>query len=352
MKRSATQYVGIDLHQATSSVCVRDSDGRITQQTVIQTSASEISRLVRSLGGDPMVTFEEGTQSQWLYDVLRNDARVIVCDPRRNHSMKDNKNDRLDAEKLSDLLRAGQLRPVYHDTHSVRELRELVRTYTSLVQDANRIMLRLKAIYRGRAIATPGAAVYRQSNRQEWLDRIESPSARLRASSLLVLLDQVQTLRIESRAAMMREARQHPAVKLLQTFPQVGPVRSAEIVSIIATPHRFRTRRHLWSYSGLSVITRSSSDYEYTPDGLRRSRRRVMTRGLNKNANHQLKNVFKAIATALARSDTPLGDRHRERVARGMRESLATVTLARTVAAILLTMWKEGAPYDAQRLKR
>jgi hypothetical protein len=40
---------------------------------------------------------------------------VIVCDPRKNALLNaGNKNDRVDARKLSDLLRAGLLTPVYH----------------------------------------------------------------------------------------------------------------------------------------------------------------------------------------------------------------------------------------------
>jgi hypothetical protein len=35
-----------------------------------------------------------------------------------------------------------------------------------------------------------------------------------------------------------------------------------------------------------------------------------------------------------------------------MRESLAKVTLARSVAAILLSMWKKGEPYDDDKLNR
>lgn len=349
---TTTQYVGIDLHQATSSVCIRDVDGRITQQTVLQTSAPAIRGLIRSLGGDVFVTFEEGTQSQWLYDVLRNDAKVLVCDPRHNHSMKANKSDKVDAERLSDLLRAGMLRPVYHDIHSVRDLRELVRSYTTLVQDATRIMLRLKALYRARTIATKGDGVYQKKGRAGWLARIDSSAARQRAERLLVQLDHVQELRKEAKHAMLREAKHHKAVQLLQTFPHIGPIRAAEIVSIMATPHRFRTKRQLWAYAGLAVVTRSSSDYEMTPQGLRRKKRAPSTRGLNRNANHQLKKVFKSIANELASTDTPLGDHHRERLARGMRESLAKVTLARSVAAILLAMWKNGEPYDDDKLNR
>jgi hypothetical protein len=63
LQPTTTQYVGIDLHQATSSICVRDVDGRITQQTA-QTSAPAILGLRTGRpGGEVLVTFEEGTQS-------------------------------------------------------------------------------------------------------------------------------------------------------------------------------------------------------------------------------------------------------------------------------------------------
>ena len=39
------------------------------------------------------------------------------------------KNDKVDARKLSDLLRTGMLRPVYHGEHGLRTLRELARSY-------------------------------------------------------------------------------------------------------------------------------------------------------------------------------------------------------------------------------
>jgi len=48
------------------------------------------------------VTFEEGTWSAWLHDLLKpHVTRVVVCDPRKNALLKaGNKNDRIDARKL------------------------------------------------------------------------------------------------------------------------------------------------------------------------------------------------------------------------------------------------------------
>jgi transposase len=120
------------------------------------TEATAIVDLVRGLGPRVHVVFEEGTQAQWLHDLLRPVAeRVVVCNV-RGRSPAGNKNDRVDVDRLSEDLRNGSLKVVYHGASSVLNLKELVRSYNNLVQDSTRVMLRVKALFRSRAIATPG----------------------------------------------------------------------------------------------------------------------------------------------------------------------------------------------------
>src|SRR5262252_6657164 len=64
----------------------------------------------------------------------------------------------------------------------------------------------------------------------------------------------------------------------------------------IQTPHRFRTKRQLWAYSGLALETRISAEYCYVEGQLRRSKKLLSIRGLNKDHNHDLKGLFKAAA--------------------------------------------------------
>ena len=61
---------------------------------------------------------------------------------------------------------------------------------------------------------------------------------------------------------MLAESREHRAVGLLRTIPQLGPIRAAFIVATVDTPHRFRTKRQFWSYVGLAVVTHMSAEYE------------------------------------------------------------------------------------------
>jgi hypothetical protein len=114
MKQQAIQYVALDVHQATLVVSVRDEQGSIVMRATVATEAKAIVGLVRGLGSRVHVVFEEGTQAQWLHDVLKpHTERVVVCNI-RGRAETGNKSDRLDADRLSELLRLGSLKAVYH----------------------------------------------------------------------------------------------------------------------------------------------------------------------------------------------------------------------------------------------
>jgi hypothetical protein len=71
MKQQAIQYVALDVHQATLVVSVRDVQGSIVMRATVATEARAIVGLVRGLGSRVHIVFEEGTQAQWLHDVLK-----------------------------------------------------------------------------------------------------------------------------------------------------------------------------------------------------------------------------------------------------------------------------------------
>ena len=173
-----TKYIGLDVHQATISAAVLDSTGHLVMESILETKAATILQFIHGLRGTVQGTFEEGTCAAWLHDLLKSHvASVLVCDPRKNALLKaGNKNDRIDARKLADLLRTGLLSPVYHGENGVRTLRELARSYLALTRDTTRVMNRLKAIYRSWAIPCAGQRVYAPRYRSEWLAKITKPA--------------------------------------------------------------------------------------------------------------------------------------------------------------------------------
>jgi len=189
---------------------------------------------------------------------------VLVCNPRRNALLKaGSKNDKVDARKLSDLLRTGMLRPVYHGEHGLRRLRELARSYQTMSQDLSRVINRIKALYRGWGIPCAGTQVYAPRYRQEWLEKIEHSGVRRRAELLYQQLDGLQALRRSLRPELLAESQKHNATKLLRQIPCIGPIRAARLLALMQTPHRFRSKRQLWTYSGLGIETRDSAQYRF-----------------------------------------------------------------------------------------
>jgi transposase len=144
------KYIGMDVHQATISVAVMDAGGKLIMECLLETKASTIVEFIQGLQGTLSLTFEEGTSAAWLHDLLKpHVSRLVVCDPRKNALLKDgSKSDRIDARKLAELLRTNQLKPVYHEEHGIRGLKELGRSYLTITKDVTRVMNRIKALYR------------------------------------------------------------------------------------------------------------------------------------------------------------------------------------------------------------
>jgi transposase len=342
----------MDVHQASIVIVVLNGAGKVIETSSIQTGAAAVRSYLQRLKGKVLVTFEEGTQAQWLYDLVQPlVTQVIVCDPRHNRLLASgNKSDRIDAQKLAELLRSGLLKAVDHEDHGVRALKELVRNYECLVQDSTRAMSRLKAIYRGRAIACPGHEIYRQDQKEKWLGKLKERGVKVRAGYLYEQLAALHPLRQKAKLAMLREARRQAAYRCLMSVPRLGPISVAQLLAVVGSPHRFRSKRQFWPYVGLAVVTRSSADQVVINGVWQRNRRPVATRGLNRNHNHLLKRVFKMAATGACQSG-PFAGTYEALLERGTDPALARLTIARKIAALTLSIWKHGELFQVERMK-
>ena len=132
------KYIGMDVPKAAVVITVLNSSGKLVMESIVETKASSILQFIHGLRGELHVTWEEGTWAAWLYDVRKPHVhQLLVCNPRRNALLKEgSKNDKVDARKLAELLRAGMLRPVYHGENGLRTLRELARSYQTISKES------------------------------------------------------------------------------------------------------------------------------------------------------------------------------------------------------------------------
>lgn len=345
------KYVGLDVHKAITVIAVINQQGQVLSRAQIKTRADNFRDFFRGLSGTVHLALEEGSWSAWLYKLLKPlVSSVTVCDPRHNKLIgAGNKSDDQDAESLAQLLRLGNLKSVYKGDPQQVALRELFRAYDNLVGDTTRAQNRLKAIYRGRGLDCSGRSLLRADRRDSWLAQLPEEAARFRAQMLLLEIDNLQLLRKQAKARLLEACKNHPASPILIKLPGFGPVRVAALIAIVATPHRFRTKRQFWPYCGLAVVQHTSADYVESEGRIIKKRKKAATRGLNRNHHPRLKAVFKGAALTALHDET-FRAYYDRLVAEGTKPELALISVARKLACVALTIWQRNEAYDPTKV--
>jgi transposase len=346
------KYIGLDVHAASTTFAVIGESGRRLSSHVVETNGQALVEQLKAIAGKKHVCLEEGTQSAWLYEILSPHAESIVV--AMVSESRGQKNDERDAFALAELLRTGGLtRTVFKETGEYRELGELGRAHTMVVQDVVRVQNRIKARFRSRGVGVSGKSVYSEKGREEYLAKLPD-ATRGATRTLYAQYDAVEEIRRQAEKELVREARRHPIYRVLSSCPGLGPIRVAQLIPIVVSPMRFRTKRQFWSYCGLGIVMRSSSDWVQSKKGTWERAEVRKTRGLNQNHNHTLKNIFKGAATTVISQleGEPLNQDYQRLLTSGTKPNLAKLTIARKIAAIALSMWKSKETYDPTKHRK
>jgi transposase len=346
------RYIGLDAHASSCTLAVVGPSGKRLGSHVVETNGRALIEVRRGIPRNRHVCLEEGTLSEWLYEVLEPHVEeLVVAGVRKSRGPK---SDKLDAFGLAERLRIGALETrVYKGRGKFQRLSHLARGYGLVVGDVVRVKNRLKSVLRSRGVGYgAGHSVYTKRDRERWLSELPTATRPL-AELLYEEHDGLAALKAKAEKAMLREACKHREWVLVKTCPGLGPIRTAELLPVVVTPYRFQSRSHFWAYCGLGIVMRSSSDWVRTPTGHWVKAAVQQTRGLNRNFNHTLKRIFKGAATTvIGRGGGDPVYRHYERLLDGgTKPNLAKLTLARQIAAIVLAVWRSGEAYDPKRLE-
>jgi hypothetical protein len=344
------RYLGGDVHAAICTFSVLNESGKQLRRDVVETNGQALVGYLKQQPGNLHLCIEEGEWSQWLYEILSPHVAELVV--YRGQWQPGPKSDALDAHGLAEKLRTGQLgTPVFKDRRRFTALREAARVYTMVTRDVARVKLRIKSLFRSRGVACPGESVYGAEGREKHAKALP-PAVRRSVELLGRELEVLVGLKAEAEAAMLGESHRHRISRTLESAPGLGPIRVAQMLPIVVTPHRFRTKRQFWSYCGFGVVTRSSADW-VQENGRWEKARVAQTRGLSFSHNRTLKAIFKGAATTvIAHSGpNPLRENYDRLLTGGTKPNLAKLTIARQIAAIVLAMWKREEGYKPETIQ-
>ena len=342
------RYLGLDAHAESCTISMLSEAGKEIRREVVETNGRALVSALQQTPGHLHLCLEEGEWSGWLHEILSpHVAELVVVWPEAKRGAK---SDAIDARGLAERLRTGRLgRVVYKAPRQFAKLREIARTYTLLTRDVARTKNRLKSLFRRRGVECSGEGIYHAEVRAKRLR--ELPAAMRQAVELLgVELDCLEELKGEAEEAMVEEAHRYRIARVLESAPGMGPIRVAQMLPIVITPHRFRTKRQFWAYCGFGVVTHSSADWVREKGQWVRAQV-ALTRGLNRHHNHTLKAIFKGAATTVIAHarPTPFREAYERLCAQGTKPNLAKLTVARKIAAAVLAMWKSEEVYDPGR---
>ncbi len=372
MERIYERCAGLDVHKKSVAACVRVQQGRAVQQEVrVFGTMSRDLLALRDWLRQWQVTHVamESTGVYWhpVWNLLEDAFTLLLANAQHIRNVPGRKTDIKDCEWIAQLLQHGLLRPSFVPPEAQREVRELTRMRTTLVQDRSRIINRLQktlesaniklasvatditgvsglailqALADGETDARQLAERSRGRLRAKLAEMEQALAGRMTAHHRFVLrqlLDQLaffndQVLALEERI----EALMVPfeaAVGRLLTLPFGSRMSFSSLLAEIGTDmSRFPTAQHLAKWAGMCPGNHESA-------GKRKS-------GKPAPGNRWLKGILNQLGWAASRTQgTSLKSMyHRLAARRGKKRAI--VAVGHAILVIIWNLLKHGTTYQ------
>jgi transposase len=332
------QFVGLDVSQQETHVCVVDGAGQIVWQGKCVSTPDAVAHVIRKrAAGAVRIGFESGALSTWFWHALRGmDLPAICLDARHAKaalSMQVNKTDKNDAHGLAQIVRMGWYKEVAvksMDSHVVRSV---------LSARAQLVSMRVEAINQLRGVLKTFGVVLGKQTGKPLVDQVEklASGAGMFNLALQALLSVYKHLgmQIETLDGLIREhARTDAVCRRLMTVPGVGPVTAVAFVAAVDDSTRFTKSKSVGAFFGLTPRRYQSGEIDR--DGHISKCGDRLTRGY----------LYEAANTLLTRVKRPSALKAWGlRIAKRNGAGKAKVAVARKMAVIMHRMWTTGEPF-------
>jgi transposase len=252
-------YLGIDWGKKFSHLFGFDQDGVVViQDRVVTLDMEAWRRVLRSLQAFSIHSvFEIGAHYDWLYDLLKEHCvEVAVIDPAQFAIIcrSQRKTDKIDAQKLAEGLRRGDLPLVNVPDKQTRADRRLVAFTHGHSQQATRVKGKIRSLLLAHQIECPFTNVT-GIGAIKWLNEHAVPKLDTQAQMFLrLLLAQIELLqqqRKELDKQVAERAKSYAQAEIIDSIPGLGSLGILALLSCIAGIGRFERPEQLSSYFGV-----------------------------------------------------------------------------------------------------
>jgi len=327
-------FAGLDVSLEETAICVVDETGRIVKETRAESEPSALIAALLALGLPlERVGLEACSLTAWLHDDLRAAGLPAICIETRqaNAAMKmmPNKTDRNDARALAQIMRTGWYRQVHVKSRQSRLWRSLLVARRTVLNEMRAIENVVRAILRegGIKLGTPARAAFAGRVRELAGD---DPEIRPLVEPLLTVLGTMLEQLDQLSRQVLLIVRGEAVCRRLMSVPGVGPITALAFRATIDRPERFRRSRDVGAHLGLTPARHQSGETD--------------TQGKISRCGDELARtaLYEAAHSLLVRSRK--WSRLRAwglKVAKRRGMARARVAVARKLAIVLHTMWRE-----------
>ncbi|WP_428393943.1 IS110 family transposase [Lichenicoccus sp.] len=335
---SMTQFVGLDVSQKLTAICIVDETGRRLWRGQCATDPGQIERMVRGHAGeDARIGIETGPMTPWLVHELRARELNVTCLDARHASaalkMQMNKTDQNDAEGLAQIMRTGWYRPVHVKSLDAHRARALLGARAQLVGMTTRLSNHIRGVLKTFGML-PGAMrglPFDRRVEQLLVDRDDlTPIVGPMLAAWRQLREQIAAFDKAVRALAKADA----TCRLLMSVPGIGVLSVLAYVSTVEDPARFARSRSVGAHMGLTPRQYQSGEMDRSG--------RISKCG-DTLARTLLYEAAVVILTRVKRASS-LKD-WAQVIAKRSGPGKARVALARKLSVILHSIWRSGEPF-------
>jgi transposase len=333
------QYVGLDVSQRETSVCVINSDGVVVYEGKAKSDPGPLTEFLRKRAPNAeRIGFETGAMASWLWHELRRvDLPVVCIDARHAHaalSIRINKSDQNDAKGLAELVRVGWYREVKVKSEESQKVRAILVARSRLVSIRRDLENQIRSMIKEYGLLFRRAIGLQFKNQVVELVA-EDHQLRTVVDPLLSIHEQVCRQQAKFDEEVRRLAKSDETTRRLMTVPGVGVITALTFRHTIDDPSRFRSASKVGAYLGLTPRRNQSGETDMNGRISRWGDRLLRTY------------LFEAATVLLYRTKKwsslkAWGIKLAKRI--GMKK--AKVAIARKIAVILHCIWVDGTSFE------
>jgi transposase len=330
-------YCGIDLHARSMYVCILSHDGEILMHRNMKAAPEPFLKAIAPYREGLVVAVECMFTWYWLADLCAQEGIAFVLGHalymKAIHGGKA-KNDKIDSQKIAQLLRGGMLPQAYVYPAQMRATRDLLRRRTHLMRQRAELLAHVQNINRQYNLPELGKKIVYKANRDGIAERFADAAVQRSIEVDLAPITYYDQLPGDLELSSVKAAKHHDAnaLYLLQTVPGIGKILSLVLLYEIHDIDRFPRPQEFVSYCRLVKCAKESAG------------KRLGTAG-KKIGNAHLKWAFSEAAALFLRHN-PEGQRMLARLKKRHDKDKALTIMAHKLARAVYYMPKRKMAFD------